>query len=90
VARDLDAGPAYPRAGILDVIEAQRAHEPTRPARHRKRLGHLVPPWTAEPPIWELRVGDDRVFYDVAVEAAEVTVRAICRKPPGRTTEEIR
>jgi hypothetical protein len=29
------------------------------------------------------------VFYDVAVEARVVYVRAVRRKPPGRTTEEI-
>jgi hypothetical protein len=29
------------------------------------------------------------VFYDVAVKAGIVYVRAVRRKPPGRTTEEI-
>jgi mRNA-degrading endonuclease RelE of RelBE toxin-antitoxin system len=48
-----------------------------------------VPPWTAEPPIWELRVGEYRVFYDVSPEAKVVYVRAVRRKPPHRTTEEI-
>ena len=46
-------------------------------------------PWTAEPPIWELRVGDYRVFYDVAPAEQVVYVRAVRRKPAGKTTEDI-
>ena len=50
---------------------------------------NLTPPWEAEPPIWELRVGEYRVFYDVSDEEQAVYVRAIRRKPAGQTTEEI-
>jgi mRNA-degrading endonuclease RelE of RelBE toxin-antitoxin system len=47
-----------------------------------------VPPWEHVPPVWQLRVGDHRVLYDVAAEARLVVVRAVRRK--GRsTTEEI-
>ena len=81
--------PAGHRARLLDAIEAQLLNEPTRPTRNRKLLVNLIPPWTAEPPIWELRVGDYRIFYDVAEEEAMVYVRAIRRKPAGKTTEDI-
>jgi len=37
----------------------------------------------------ERRVGDWRVFYDVDGEERRVYVRAVRRKPPHRTTEEI-
>ena len=50
---------------------------------------NLIPPWTAEPPIWELMVGNYRIFYDVAEEEAMVYVRAIRPKPAGKTTEDI-
>jgi len=40
-------------------------------------------------PIWELRVGEFRVFYDVDEEAQTVFVRAVRHKPPHKTTEEI-
>ncbi len=40
------------------------------------------------PPIWELRVGEFRIFYDVAEEERKVYVRAVRRKPPHKTTEE--
>jgi mRNA-degrading endonuclease RelE of RelBE toxin-antitoxin system len=49
----------------------------------------LSPPWEYVPPIWELRVGEHRVFYDVDEEAMVVIVRAIRHKPPHKTTEEI-
>ena len=40
-------------------------------------------------PVWELRVGEYRVFYDVDDTEHVVTVRAIRHKPPHATTEEI-
>ncbi|MGB4781205.1 type II toxin-antitoxin system RelE family toxin [Candidatus Methylomirabilis sp.] len=55
----------------------------------QKMLVNLVPPWDAVPPIWELRVGEYRVFYDVSEEDKTVFVRAIRRKLPGKGTEEI-
>jgi hypothetical protein len=53
-------------AEILDAIEKQLPYQATIPSRHRKLLINLVPPWTAVPPIWELRVGLHRVFYDLS------------------------
>ena len=43
----------------------------------------------AIPPIWQLRVGAFRVFYDVNEEERRVYVRAIRRKPAHLKTEEI-
>lgn len=70
-------------------MEAQLRDAPTRPARNRKLLASLVPPWTADPSIWELRIWDYRVFYDVALAEQVVYVRAVRRKPAGKTTEDI-
>ncbi|MGH9881542.1 MAG: type II toxin-antitoxin system RelE family toxin [Pyrinomonadaceae bacterium] len=39
--------------------------------------------------MWELRVGEYRVFYDVADEEQVVYIRAIRKKPAGKRTEEI-
>jgi len=39
-------------------------------------------------PVWQLRVGDFRVFYDVDEQQQEVIVRAIRRKG-SKTTKEI-
>jgi len=89
VEKDLKKLSAYHRRVLLDAIELQLRAEPTAETRNRKQLASLVPPRTAEPPIWELRVGEYRVFYDVSEEDPVVYVRAIRRKPPGKTTEEI-
>jgi len=87
--RDLKKLPAHHRTRILDVIERQLSYEPTSATRNRKLLVNLVPPWEAELPIWELRIEEFRVFYDVSEEENTVFVRAVRRKPAGKTTEDI-
>jgi len=89
VASDFKQLPVFHQRLVLDAIEAQLVHEPTRPTRNRKMLVDLIPPFPAEPPVWQLRVGEYRVFYDVSEEKSIVLVRAIRRKPPGKTTEDI-
>jgi mRNA-degrading endonuclease RelE of RelBE toxin-antitoxin system len=81
--------PAYHGRIILDAIEEQLTRTPTRETRHRKLLAGLIPPFEAVPPIWELRVGDYRVLYDVSEEEKTVFVRAVRRKPPHKTTKDI-
>jgi len=89
VAEDLKNIRAYKRTQILDSIDAQLKHEPTVQTRNRKILVGLTPPWEYVEPIWELRVGEYRVFYDVDEEASVVIVRAIRHKPAHKKTEEI-
>jgi len=89
VLKDLGRFPAYHRRRILDEIEKRLSHEPTSPTRNRKLLVNLVPPWEAEPPIWELRIEEFRVFYDVSEEEKTVFVRAVRRKAAGQSTEDI-
>jgi mRNA-degrading endonuclease RelE of RelBE toxin-antitoxin system len=61
-----------------------------RPGSRRRDPGHpAVPDFEHVPPIWELRIGDYRAFYDVDEAARTVSVRAIRRKGPGQTTGEI-
>ena len=89
VASDLKRLRAYDRKGIVDAIETQLPEEPNKPSRNRKLLVNMIPPWTSELPVWELRVGEYRIFYDVSEEDGVVFVRAVRQKPPGKTTEEI-
>jgi mRNA-degrading endonuclease RelE of RelBE toxin-antitoxin system len=79
----------YYRNQILDEIEEQLTHEPTIKTRNRKRLENLIPPWQTVMSIWELRVGEYRVFYDVSLTESVVYVRAVRRKPRGTKTEDI-
>ena len=89
VKGDLERLRPYDRAMILDAIQAQLARVPHLETKGRKRLRNLVPPFEAIRPIWQLRVGLFRVFYDVDEEERRVYVRAVRKKPPHRTTEEI-
>jgi mRNA-degrading endonuclease RelE of RelBE toxin-antitoxin system len=76
------------RARILDEIEAQLSHGPAVETRRRRMLAGLEPPWEQIRPVWQLRLGDWRVFYDVDEVAKSVIVRAV-RKKGRKRTEEI-
>lgn len=89
VEEDLKKISRYHRNRILDEIEQRLSNEPTAPAKNRKILVNLVPPWEAVSVVWELRTGDYRIFYDVDDAKQEVYVRAIRKKPHGKTTKEI-
>ena len=56
VADDLARLRAYERKQILDRIERQLKHEPTRKTKNRKPLIGLIPPWEPVEPVWELCV----------------------------------
>jgi hypothetical protein len=51
VADDLARLPGSQRSKILDRIEVQLKHEPTRQTRNRKILVGLVPPWEHIDPV---------------------------------------
>ena len=89
VEKDLQRLPAFHRTRVIHAIETQLTATPMVRTCNRKPLANLTPPWTAELPIWELRVGAFRVFYDVSGEERRVYVRAVRKKPAGMTTEEI-
>jgi mRNA-degrading endonuclease RelE of RelBE toxin-antitoxin system len=85
---DLKRLRARDRARVVSEIERCLSEHSQEPSRNRKELAGLVPPWEHVKPVWELRVGDLRAFYDVDTGAMQVIVRAVRRK--GRsTTREI-
>lgn len=56
---------------IRDAVTEQLSYEPTSPTRNRKEMRpNLIA-------IWELRLGDFRVYYDVDEEEFIVDIRAI-------------
>jgi len=89
VAEDLADVRAFDRKRLLDRIDDELLHEPKKETRNKKEIVGLAPPWETEEPTWELRSGEYRIFYDVDEQERRVTVRAIRRKPPHKTTEEI-
>ena len=89
VKDDLGGFRAYDRRILLQAIETQLKHAPHVETKNRKLLHNLVPPFEAVQPIWQLRVGIFRIFYDVNEAEHQVFVRAIRRKPAHVKTEEI-
>lgn len=87
--KELQAIKSFYRCQIADAIDEQLKQEPTTPTRHRKRLEVANASFAFDPPLWELRIGGYRVFYDADEEVKEVYVRAVREKPPHATTEEI-
>lgn len=79
---------AFDRARVLAEIQEHLTGAPTTAAGHRKLLNALRPSWEHVPPLWQLRVGDFRVFYDVEEEARIVYVRRVIRKG-SKTTGEV-
>ncbi len=86
---DLKELSAKERATILDNMDEQLQHEPNKETRNKKMMPGLKPPWEYEEPLWELRIGEYRVFYDLNEETKRVTIRAIRQKPPHKQTEDI-
>ena len=88
-AAEIAALPAFVRKQVVEAIPTQLRRQPNVPTRNRKLLRGLIPPWEHLEPTWEIRVGDYRVFYDVDESAGVVHIRAVRRKPPHRTTDQI-
>jgi mRNA-degrading endonuclease RelE of RelBE toxin-antitoxin system len=89
VLEDLKRLRAAHRKRLLDKIDEQLLQNPSQETRNKKIVVGLKPPWEHEEPVWELRVGEHRVFYDVDEEDQRVVIRAIRRKRLHQTTEEI-
>jgi mRNA-degrading endonuclease RelE of RelBE toxin-antitoxin system len=70
--RHLRALTARQRVIVIDAIDEQLIYEPTVETRNRK-LMHPNPL-----AVWELRIGDLRVYYDVKSDPeATVVIRAV-------------
>lgn len=87
--QELNEIKVFYRRAIADAIDEQLRDEPTVPTRNRKIVPDVQASFEHEPPLWELRVGDFRVFYDVDEESRMVFVRAIREKPPHAKTEDV-
>jgi mRNA-degrading endonuclease RelE of RelBE toxin-antitoxin system len=86
---ELQAIKPFYRRRIIQSIDQQLVHEPTVETKNRKVLTGFQPSFEHEEPIWELRIGEYRVYYDVNEGLQCVTVRSIRKKPPHKATEQI-
>jgi mRNA-degrading endonuclease RelE of RelBE toxin-antitoxin system len=89
---------AHEVADIVDTVDDQLTHQPERPSKRKKIIRPEEPlPFEHLEPVWQLRAGEFRIFYDVSPpepeEAEEfdgiVRIRAVRHKPPHKTTKEI-
>jgi mRNA-degrading endonuclease RelE of RelBE toxin-antitoxin system len=74
---------------IAQAIDERLAHQPLVSTKNCKILGQATASFEYEPPLWELRVGTFRVFYDVDEAGQRVFIRAVRDKPPHAETEEV-
>lgn len=86
---ELEALRAFDHRRILAEIRSQLPTQSTLPTRRRKCLVDLRASFEHEEPLWELRVGASRVFYDVDKEERRGNVRAVRRKEPFRRTKDL-
>lgn len=77
------------RTRITAAMRRELVHRPALDVKPRKRLRPDPDSGiSAGRPVWQLRVGDHRVFYDVDVGAKVVMVQRVLHKG-RRTTREI-
>jgi len=74
---------------VVDAIDANLLFDPLLESRRRKNLGKLSAGFEYDPPLWELKVGEIRVFYSVDEPRRTVFIQSVRRKPPDKTTEEV-
>ena len=79
----------FERKRIIEEIDSQLMDEPTTETKNRKPLPDIEPGFEHVPPLWELRVGEYRVFFDVDEQDKKVFVRAVRKKTPKQTTDEV-
>lgn len=80
---------AFDARKVVDAIERELPHHPDTPTKNRKRLDGIRAGFEHAIPLWELRVGNIRVFYDIDKDAARVVIRAVRVKGQGQTTEDV-
>ena len=75
---------------IVDGILEQLSQQPDQETRNRKCLGdRLTANFDFVPPLWELRIGEYRVFYGIETPTRIVVIHAVRMKPPTKTTSEV-
>jgi mRNA-degrading endonuclease RelE of RelBE toxin-antitoxin system len=87
-AAELNGIRVFDRRRIVDDMKSELKTNPDTETKRKKRLDGVVAGFPFEPPLWELKVGDYRVYYDVNSTERTVYVRAI-RFKGSRSTDEV-
>lgn len=79
----------YDQRRIATEIHGQLSNQPTVTTRNKKCLSGVSPDFEHVAPVWELRVGMFRVFYDVDEASLRVSIRAVREKAADKQTKDI-
>jgi len=80
---------AFVQRRVLGAMERELMFEPNVETRHKKCLGFEPANFSYVPPLWELRAGEFRAFYEVDDDLSVVYIHAVRHKPPHKTTAEV-
>jgi mRNA-degrading endonuclease RelE of RelBE toxin-antitoxin system len=80
---------AFEERLVAQAIVTGLTYQPFVANRNRKPLVGVKADFSFRPPLWELRVNDLRVFYDGNEAVRTITIRAVRRKGPMQTTQEV-
>jgi mRNA-degrading endonuclease RelE of RelBE toxin-antitoxin system len=87
---DLQRIRVFDQRRIVEAIQAHLTQRPNIETRNIKCLGwHITADFEFVPPLWELRVGEYRTFYEVDKPANTVFIHVVRRKPPDKNTSEV-
>jgi hypothetical protein len=86
---EFEALRVFDQRRVLDAMKGKLSIDPDVETRDKKCLGTEAANFPYVPPLWELKVGGIRVFYEVERDSAMVYVHAVRRKPPDKTTAEV-
>lgn len=86
--RELDRMRVFDAQRVYDAIGRNLHDQPSVETRNKKRLEGVTADFDFNPPLWELRVGEFRAYYDVDETERSVSVKAVRRKPPGKMTTQ--
>ena len=86
---ELKALRAYEQVRVVDAIDGNLVFDALVASRARKMLGEPKASFEYEPPLWELKVGELRVFYTVNEQTRTICICSVRAKPSGSTTEEV-
>lgn len=87
--RELESLRAYDQRRIADEIALKLTVDANVETQGRKCLGGEPANFSYTWPLWELKVGEFRVFYEVDADEELAFVHAVRRKPPHKTTAEV-
>jgi mRNA-degrading endonuclease RelE of RelBE toxin-antitoxin system len=93
---------AYDVGRIVDAVDEELTHQPERASKRKKLIRPEVElPFEHLEPVWQLRIAEFRVFYDISKQQEEheaggpeeyegvVSIRAVRRKPPHKTMRDV-